>query len=165
MKTVILNVRVPEYLRNALIEESSNNDVLISDTIRTILNSHYEDNNEEEIYDDLEFENDFYNSNQFLYLVSWIFEKKGQPNVNCEKHILIELKNIVLKVIEDNSLPDYLIEQFENVLLIDLLRVIKEYNIENTQFRFCKLYENDTLDYTGLTDYIAFKAFENRVQL
>jgi hypothetical protein len=153
MKSVLLNVRVPENLSNRLNEESMDLGVNLSEILRTIIANHF-----------TVTENDIYNSNKFIYLTSWIFQKKGFPQDCSNKQTLIDLKNITLEVIKNNSLPSNLIEEFEK-LLYDLQRFIAAYGTENNQFRFCVLYHEDTFDYTGLADYIAYKAFENRIQL
>jgi predicted DNA-binding protein len=155
MKSVLLNVRVPENLSNRLNEESMDLGVNLSEILRTIIANHF----------DVELQEDeIYNSNKFIYLLSWILAKKGQPQDHSEKETLVDLKNIVLEVLKDNQLPEHLIEEFEK-LLFDLQRFITAFGTENNQFRFCVLYQEDTFDYTGLIDYIAYKAFENRIQL
>ncbi|SEB06998.1 hypothetical protein SAMN05443667_12011 [Flavobacterium gillisiae] len=164
MKTVILNVRVSEETRDALIEESSNKGISISENIRAILSNHIKEDIDEENTDFSAFANGFYNSNEFLYLITWIYDKKGQPQDNSEKHILIELKNILLRVIKDNALPKHLIEEFENVL-VDLIRVINQYNPGNNQFKFCKLFENESFDYSGFSAHIASKGSITRIYI
>lgn len=153
MKSVLLNVRVPEYLSDQINEEAMDSGISISEAVRTIISNHF-----------TVTENDIYNSNKFIYLTSWIFQKKGSPQDRSDKQTLIDLKNITLEVIKDNSLPSNLIEEFEKVLY-DLQRFINEFGIENNQFKFCVLFREDSFDYKGLSDYIAYKAFENRIQL
>ena len=88
MKTEIINVRIPEEYKNLLKEESLNNGVSISDTIRSIIDFYYYEIPNEE------FEPELYNSNQFLYLIAWMFNKKGCPQDYSTKQELIDLKNI-----------------------------------------------------------------------
>lgn len=153
MKSVPLHVRVPECLSDKLNDESVDSGTSNSEVLRKIISNHF-----------TVTENDIYNSNKFIYLTSWIFQKKGFPQDSSNKQTLIDLKNITLEVIKNNSLPSNLIEEFEK-LLFDLQRFIAAYGTENNKFRFCVLYHEDTFDYTGLDDYIAYKAFENRIQL
>lgn len=155
MKSILLNVRVPEYLVDQIQEESTDSGQSISDVLRSIISDHYKLSTQQE---------DLYNSNRYIFLLIWIFQKKGQPQDNSDKEKLINLKNTVLEVVKDNQLPNHLVEEFEK-LLFDLQRFINEFGTENNQFRFCELFHEDTFDYSGLSEYIAHKASENTIQL
>lgn len=155
MKSILLNVRVPDYLNDQLQEESTHSGQSISEVLRSIISDHYRLSTHEE---------ELYTSNRFIFLIVWIYQKKGQPRDHSDKQTLIDLKNTVLEVVKDNQLPDHLVEEFEK-LLFDIQRFINEFGTENNQFRFCELFKEDTFDYSGLSEYIACKASENRIQL
>jgi hypothetical protein len=158
MKTEILNVRVTRQMNNLLIADSSNKEITISDNIRIILSDYFGLNQNLINQNSFESKNDFYNSNEFIYLVAWMFDKKGRPQIDCEKQKLIELQNIISTVTRIDILTPYLKAEFSNVLA-DLNRVINENYTKDKQFRFCKLYENDTFDYLGFLDHLAYEAF------
>ena len=155
MKSIIVNVRVPEYLNDQLQEESLHSGQSISEVLRNIISDHYSLTVREE---------DLYTSNRYIFLIVWIFQKKGQPQDHSNKQTLIDLKNTVFEVVKDNQLPIHLVDEFEK-LLFDLQRYINEFGTENNQFRFCALFHEHTFDYAGLSEYIAYKASENRIQL
>ena len=75
---------------------------------------------------------------------------------------LEDLKKIVLKVIKNNSFPHDLKQEFEKVL-IDIIRLISEFDSGNNKFRFCELCSDNAFDYVILRDYINNRAFENRI--
>lgn len=155
MKSILLNVRIPEHFNDQLQEESLHSGQSISEVLRNIISDHYSLTVCEE---------DLYTSNRYIFLIVWIFQKKGQPQDHSDKQTLIDLKNTVLEVVKDNQLPVHLVEEFEK-LLFDLQRFINEFGSHNNQFRFCELFQEDTFDYSGLSEYIANKASENKIQL
>ncbi|WKL44894.1 hypothetical protein [Flavobacterium sp. ZE23DGlu08] len=162
MKSYILNVRIPEKLRNMLIDDSDQKGVSLSDNVRDILTTYSEELQSEEIDNQTLFDNNYPNSNEFIYLISWIYEKSRDPYNWGLKNDLEDLKKIVLEVIKNDCFPNDLKREFEKVLL-DILRLISEFGTGNNQFRFCELCSNDAFDYVILRDYINNRAFENRI--
>jgi hypothetical protein len=162
MKSDILNVRISEKLRKMLIDDSDQKGISLSDNVRDILTTYSEELQSEEVDNQTLFDNNYPNSNEFIYLISWMYEKSRDPYNWGLKNDLEDLKKIVLEVIKNNCFPNDLKKEFEKVLL-DILRLISEFGTGNNQFRFCELYSNDAFDYVILRDYINNRAFENRV--
>jgi len=162
MKSDILNVRISRKLRNLLIEDSDQKDISLSDNVRDILTAYSVELQNEEIDNQTLFDNNFPNSNEFIYLISWIYEKSRDPINWGLKNDLEDLKKIILEVIKNDCFPNDLKREFEKVLL-DILRLISEFGTGNNQFRFCELYSNDAFDYVILRDYINNRVFENRI--
>lgn len=164
MKSDILNVRIPEKLRNMLMEDSNQKGISLSDNARKILISHYQKLSVAEIDNQTLHDIRFPNSNEFIFLITWLLEKIKDP-VHCgSKNDLQEIKKIVLEVVKNNFFPNDLKQEFEKVL-VDVLRLIGEYNAGNNHFQFCELYSNDAFDYSILRDYINNRAFENKIYL
>nr|WP_315173942.1 hypothetical protein [uncultured Flavobacterium sp.] len=162
MKSEILNVRVPRKLRDTLIDDSDEKGISLSDNIREILTSYSEELQREEVDNQTLFDNNYPNSNEFIYLISWMYEKiRDQYNWGLIND-LEDLKKIVLKVIKNNSFPHDLKQEFEKVL-IDIIRLISEFDSGNNKFRFCELCSDNAFDYVILRDYINNRAFENRI--
>lgn len=162
MKSVIQNVRIPQDLRNKLEKLSIQNDVSTSEIIRDILNNHFDySENEESDYEDEDY---LYHSNQFLFLVTWLFEKRTCCYDGLFERDLLSLKNTVINVIKEQSFPSDLKLEFEKVL-IDLVRYIKDYHSENNYFRFCRPDSSSPFDYDILINYISSRAFENTIYL
>lgn len=164
MKTDILNVRIPQKLRDRLIDDSQEKGITLSDHSREILTAYYEDQIVNEIDNQTLHEISFYNSSEFIYLIFWMFEK-----INCSKHNgtkteLEDLKKIVLQVITNKFFPTDLKQEFEKVL-VDIQRYLNEFDSEHNQFKFCQLYTEEVFDYSILTDFIRYKAFENKIYL
>lgn len=162
MKSEILNVRVPRKLRDTLIDDSDEKGISLSDNVREILTSYSEEIQREEVDNQTLFDNNYPNSNEFIYLISWMYEKiRDQYNWGLIND-LEDLKKIVLKVIKNNSFPHDLKQEFEKVL-IDIIRLISEFGSGNNKFRFCELCSDNAFDYVILRDYINNRAFENRI--
>jgi hypothetical protein len=162
MKSVILNVRISPDLRNKLEKLSIQNEVSTSDIIRDILNNHFDYlENEESDYEDEDY---LYHSNQFLFLVTWMFEKKTCCYDGHSERDLLSLKNTVINAIKEQSFPSNLKLEFEKVL-VDLVRYIKDYHSDNNYFRFCKPDYSLPFDYNILINYISSRAFENTIYL
>ena len=75
MKSEILNVRVPRKLRDTLIDDSDEKGISLSDNVREILTSYSEEIQREEVDNQTLFDNNYPNSNEFIYLISWMYEK------------------------------------------------------------------------------------------
>lgn len=164
MKSVILNVRIPQKLRNTLIDDSNQKEILLSDNIREILTSYCEeksmDNTNYQTFNEI----NFYNSSEFTYLISWMLEKIRAPKHYGTKDELEDLKKIALRAVTNQFFPTDLKYEFEKVL-IDIQRYINEFDTLNNQFKFCQLCTNEVFDYEILRDFIKNKAFENRIIL
>jgi hypothetical protein len=162
MKSDILNVRISEKLRKMLIDDSDQKGISLSDNVRDILTTYSEELQSEEVDNQTLFDNNYPNSNEFIYLISWMYEKiRDQYNWGLIND-LEDLKKIVLKVIKNNSFPHDLKQEFEKVL-IDIIRLISEFDSGNNKFRFCELCSDNAFDYVILRDYINNRAFENRI--
>lgn len=162
MKSVILNVRISQKLRDRLIEDSSQKVILLSDNIREILNSYCEEHSIEEIDNQTVHDINFYNSSEFIYLIFWMFEKIRSPKHYGTKNELEDIKKIVLEVVTNKFFPTELKQEFEKVL-IDIQRYLNEFDFPNNQFKFCLLCTNEVFDYPILSDFIRNKAFDNRI--
>lgn len=162
MKSVIQNVRISQDLRNKLEKLSIQKDVSTSDIIRDILNNHFDYlENEESDYEDEDY---LYHSNQFLFLVTWMFDKITCCYDGLSELELASLKNTVINVIKEQSFPNDLKQEFEKVL-VDLVPYITEYHSDNNCFKFCKSHHSGSFDYSLLINYIKSRAFENTIHL
>lgn len=164
MKSVILNVRIPQKLRDRLIEDSCQKEISLSDNIREILNSYCEEQSIDEIDNQTLHDINFYNSSEFIYLIFWMVEKIRFPKHDGTKNELEDIKKIVLEVITNKFFPADLKQEFEKVL-IDIQRFITEFDFPNNQFTFCQICTNEVFDFTMLNDFIKNKAFENKIYL
>lgn len=164
MKSVILNVRIPQKLRDRLSDNAFEKGITLSDYSREILSSYFEAKNAYEIDNQTLHDINFYNSSEFIYLIFWMFEKIRSPNHFGPKSELEDLKKIVLQVVTNKFFPPDLKQEFEKVL-IDIHRVITEFDSEHNQFKFCQLCTDEVFDFSILTDFIRNKAFENRIYL
>lgn len=164
MKSNILTVRIPEKLRNRLIDDSDQKGITLSENVKNILNTYSEELQREEVDNLTLFDNNYPNSNEFIYLISWMYEKMRDPCNWGLKNDLEDLKKIVLAVVKNDCFPHDLKLEFEKVL-VDILRLIGEFGTGDNQFRFCELYSDDAFDYVILRDYINNRAFENRIYL
>lgn len=164
MKSVILNVRLSQKLRDMLIEDSHEKGITLSDHSREILTDYCKAKKSDEIDNQTLHDIQFYNSSKFIYLICWMFEKIRSPKHFGPKTELEDLKKIVLQVVTNKFFPPDLKQEFEKVL-IDIQRVTNELDSENNQFKFCQLCTEEVFDYSILTDFIRNKAFENRIYL
>lgn len=160
MKSVILNLRISLEIKNALINEANQSGKNLSDNTRDILITHCRNL---ETKDSI-LGNEMYNTNEFIFLFAWIMEKRRYQNDDNEIGVLNYLKNVIYKVINDESLPDYIREEFEKVHF-DLKRYIKNFGSLNNSFDFCDPYNGNNFDYSGLLEYISTKAFQNKIYL
>ena len=160
MKSVILNVRIPVAIKNALIIDGNQKGKNLSDNTRDILITHCRKLENK----DSTLGNEMYNTNEFIFLLVWIMEKRIYQNDNNEIGILNYLKNIAYKVINDEHLPEYLREEFAKVHF-DLKRYIKNFGTLNNSFDFCDPFNGNNFDYFGLVEYISTRTFENKIYL
>ena len=160
MKSNILNVRIPEEIKNTLLKKSEELGINLSDMIREILTTHCDENENNDLSSVFNIE--LYNSNEFIFLLTWLIDKRKFPSDNNEIEVLIDLKNITLKVIKDQNFPEYLRSEFEKVHF-DLSKFIKNFGSIDNRFEFCDLYNSDCFDYFGLIEYINLRSFENRI--
>lgn len=160
MKSVILNVRIPIEIKNALTNESNRLKINLSHNIREILSTHCngtEDNDSKSILG-----NELYNSSEFLFLIVWLMEKRRLKTDNNGIRFLMDLKNVSLKVIKDEDFPAQIREEFEKVYF-ELTKYINHFGSPNNSFDFCDPYIGKGFDYSLLLGYINKKAFENRI--
>lgn len=162
MKSVILNVRISQKLRDKLIDDSTQKEISLSDNSREILSLYFEEQYRNEIDNQTLQDINFYNSNEFIYLIFWMIDKIRLPRHDGTKNELEDIKKIVLEVITNKFFPTDLKQEFEKVL-IDIQRYLNEFDLPNNQFKFCQLYTEEVFDYTMLSDFIRNKAFENRI--
>ncbi|SDX53087.1 hypothetical protein [Flavobacterium degerlachei] len=164
MKSVTLNLRISQKLRDRLIDDSHEKGITLSDNSREILTAYCKAKNSDEIDNQTLYDIRFYNSSEFIYLIFWMFEKIRSPKHFGPKTELEDLKKIVLQVVTNKFFPPDLKQEFEKVL-IDIQRVTNEFDSENNQFKFSQLCTEEVFDYSILTDFIRNKAFENRIYL
>jgi hypothetical protein len=159
MKSVILNVRIPQEIKNILIIDGKQKGKNLSDNTRDILTDHcHKLKNKDSILG-----GEMYNSNEFIFLFAWIMEKRRCQNNVDDIEVLNNLKKVTYKVINDESLPDSIREEFEKVHF-DLKRHIKNYKTPNNSFDFCEQ-NGSSFDYSHLIEYVTDRAFENKIFL
>ena len=162
MKSDILNVRISQKLRNTLINDSNQKGISLSDNVRDILTTYSVELQSEEVDNQTLVDNNFPNSNEFIFLIAFMYEKIKDPINWGLKNDLEDLKKIVLEVIKNDCFPNDLKLEFEKVL-VDILRLISEFGTGGNKFRFSELRSNDAFDYVILWEYINNRAFENRI--
>ena len=156
MKSVILNVRISKDLKCALENQSIENEVSLSDMVREIIENHFNNTDNER--------NDFLNSNEFLLLITWLFEKRSCAYDGNSEAQLQEIKNILLNAIKSENIPNNLMAEFEKVL-IDLVRYINTYHDVRNMFTFCKPNQTGSFDYDILIEYIFSNVFYEIINL
>lgn len=160
MKSEILNIRIPASLKERLETEASDNSTTLSELAREIMSSYYENN---EVYDtSFDLESKFYNSNEFMYLITWMFEKRLNNYDSNNVKVFEGLKSIAMKAMNNNYFSTELRKEFEKVY-VDLSRFIYEYEIPNNHFRFCIPNLVQSFNYYLLVNFIYTKAFENTI--
>lgn len=160
MKSAIVNVRISQEIKNALIEEANQSGKNLSDNIREIITAHCQN-----------FENrapklgsEMYNTSEFLFVIAWLLEKRYFYIDNNKRNVLCDLKNIIYKIINDESIHEHIREEFEKVHF-DLKRYIKNFGSPNNSFDFCDRNTENSFDYSLLLEYINNKAFGNKPYL
>lgn len=162
MKSEILNLRIPASLKERLEIEASHNSITLSDLARDIISSYYE--NKEIDIPILNLELNFFNSNEFMYLITWILEKRLNYYDSNSVQVFEGLKVIALKAMNNIYSSFELKKEFEKVY-VDLSRFIYEYEIPNNHFRFCIPNLPQSFNYYILVNFIYGKAFENTISI
>lgn len=162
MKSEILNLRIPTTLKEKLENDANDNNSTLSELVREIISSYYEDNDEDETL--FVLESKFYASNEFIYFITWIFEKRLNNYDSNNIQVFEDLKRIAMKAMNDSYFSSELKNEFEKVY-VDLSRFIYEYEMPNNYFRFCIPNHAQSFNYYLLVNFIYTKAFENVIQL
>ncbi len=158
MKSTILNVRIPVELKNSLEKIIQSEKTTISDLVRDILQVHVEDSENyfANIFESLKTVK--YNSNDFIYLISWIYEKRVNYSDSNSEDTLIKLKSIIIKIIKDDDYPENLKIEFEKVFF-DIIRFCNEQNNRNRQFTFGIANQHTSFNYSVLKEFINYNGF------
>lgn len=164
MKHKTLNIRISQALKHKLLVDSMSKSTSISNYARDILTSYFEEQSEGMNYElfKKQEEEKLFNSNQFIFLVTWIFEKRNNSFDNNEKRVLKTLKETTLDIIKNDNFPSELKNEFEKVY-VELTSFIIEYGTNNSYFKFCLSNQNNSFNYQLLINYIQKKAFESVV--
>ena len=133
MKSEILNLRIPAALKEKLEKEANDNGITLSDLARDIISSHYETIVKDNLIFNLDY--NFYTSNEFIYLLTWIFEKRLNNYDSNNIHVLERLKRIAMKAMNNSDFPPEIKKEFEKVY-VDLSRYIYQYGITYNYFVF-----------------------------
>ena len=158
MKSVILNVRIPQEIKSTLIIDGNQKGKNLSDNTRDILIDHcHKLENKDSILG-----SEMYNTSEFILLLAWILEKRRFHTDDNEISVLNQLKNIAYKVINDESLPYYIREEFEQVHF-DLKRYITNFGTPINSFEFCVENKGKNFDYSLLLEYVTDRALENKI--
>lgn len=162
MKHQTLNIRISQELKHKLLVDSMSKNTSISNYARDILTSYFVEQREGMNYElfKKQEEEKLFNSNQFIFLVTWIFEKKNNSFDNNEKRILETLKETSLDIIKNDKFPSALKIEFEKVY-VELTNFIIEFGANNLCFKFCLSNQNNSFNYQLLINYIQKKAYEN----
>lgn len=156
MKSVILNVRIPLEIKNTLIIDGNQKGKNLSDNTRDILTDHCHKLENK----DSTLGSEMYNTNEFIFVIAWLLEKRYFHIDNNEIEVLCDLKNVIFKIINDESIHEHIREEFEKVHF-DLKRYIKNFGSPNNNFDFCDRNNGKGFDYFLLLEYITKKAFGN----
>ncbi len=159
-KSAILNLRIPQEIKNGLINEANQLGKNLSENTLNILTTHCNKIKNK----DAALGNEMYNTNEFIFLFAWLLEKRRYQSCNNEIGELNYLKNITYKVINDESLPEYIREEFEKIHF-DLKKYIKNFGSPNNSFDFCDPNNGNNFDYSGLLEYVSSKTFSNKIYL
>lgn len=164
MKHQTLNIRISQALKNKLLVDSMSKNISISNYARDILTSYFEEQSEGIDYELFKKQEDekLFNSNQFIFLVTWIIEKRNNSFDNHEKRVLETLKQTSLDIIKNDKFPSELKFEFEKIY-VELSSFIIEYGTNNSYFKFCLSNQNNSFNYQLLINYIQKRAFENVV--
>lgn len=160
MKSEILNLRIPASLKQKLEKDAVENSITLSDLAREIISSHYETSLQDNLLFNLDY--NFYASNEFIYLITWIFEKRLNNYDSNNIQVFERLKKIVMIAINDSYFPSNLKKEFEKVF-VDLSHFIYAYDTPNKYFTFCIPNQPQSFNCTLLVNFIYQKAFENTI--
>lgn len=158
MKSEILNLRIPALLKEKLVEEADLDCLKVSELARDILMCYFKMNEGYSLFAEKEI--DFYNSSDFTYLITWMYEKRFDNYDTSSVQAFEGLKKIAMKAINYDGFRPELKKEFEKVY-VDLTRFIYEYGMPNNCFLFCIPYQPQSFNYSLLVDFIFQKPFEN----
>lgn len=158
MKSEILNLRIPSSLKDTLTDEATHDGVTVSDLVRDILSAFYNLEERYKLFPGSKIS--FYNSSDFMYLVTWMFEKRLDNYDTNSVHAFEGLKKIAMKAMNDPDLPIELRKEFEKVY-VDLARFIYGFGTSNNYLMFCLPNQAQSFNYSLLVNFIFEKPFEN----
>jgi len=158
MKSFILNVRIPLDLKESLDNTAYSENVSVSDLVRDILKMHAEESNSSvqqfiELMKIVKYE-----SNDFIYCISWLYEKRYNCYDSRPDKVLYQIKDIVLRIIKDDNYPENLRREFEKVL-VDIIRYCGEPDNGSRYFQFGISNHATTFDYNILHNFINQRGF------
>lgn len=158
MKSTLLNVRISEDLKAHLKNIALAEKVSISDLVKDILLTHVEESqqHQKKYLESLKYVK--YTSNDFIFLISWLYEKRFNYYDYNSEFVLSEVKEIIMKIIKDDDYPSNLKNEFEKVF-VDIIRFCNEPNNENRYFTFGIANQPTSFNYTILKEFINYNGF------
>ena len=161
MKSVILNVRIPQEMSELLMDDCSKSQKSMSNNIREIISSHYEflSKKEKNI-----IEGDrFYCSVEFIDLIFWIAEKVWDGcHYGCKSE-LEGYKKTLFTLLSTNFFPDELKHEFEKVI-VDIQIALNDFD-HLYEFKFSQLILDECFNYEMLREFIRNKVQNRKIYL
>lgn len=126
MSTVIINVRVPVSLKEYLETDCKNSQLTISELVRSIIQNHYIDNEDED--DEIVFDDDhFVYTDDFKTLFNWIIDKRAYPQDFSSLETLNQLAWSIETILRLNFQFPLIIRNEFNKVLTELNHSIINY--------------------------------------
>lgn len=156
MKSVILNVRIPQEMSDLLLDDCSKSQKSISDNIREIISNHYEPISKKE--KNRSDGDSFHCSVEFIDLIFWIAEKVWDGCHYGSKSELEGYKKTLFTLLSSNFFPDELKHEFEKVI-VDIQIALNDFD-HMYEFKFSQLILDECFNYEMLREFI-----RNKVQI
>lgn len=149
---VSINFRIPKDLKIEITRQANDQNITLSNYLRTLLSDVHDGKYCEEIDERIEAEGFVY-SKEFISLVIWIYSKSR--NQSIEETDSVQLIDNFIRIIKraDGYLPSILILELDKVL-IDLYRVKNLENYERREFKFTDAYSKGSdFNFTVLENF------------
>lgn len=137
MKTTVITLRVPEVLKTKLEVLVVDNDTSLSNLIKTVLEAYVSPNDEDLKSNNIASENqiDLLQTLGFTELISWIYDKKTNPE-NCHDLSLYKQFVDLIKKLNDHPLfNDEILNEFNKVSIeLNYCLKIGDYSLDFFEF-------------------------------
>ncbi|WP_282030776.1 hypothetical protein [Winogradskyella eximia] len=150
---VSINFRIPPDLKREIIRQAENQNITISNYLRSLLADVHSGKHCEEI-DERNEADRFVYSKEFISLIIWIYSKsRNQTMVEKDN---IQLIDNFIRIIKraDSYLPTILILELDKVL-IDLYRIKALESYQSKEFKFTNTYnKTNDFNFTVLENFL-----------
>lgn len=161
MKSTVLNIRITRHLKELLENLAQSEDISISEFVRDLLLTHAEETKHhiKNYLESIKYVK--YASNDFIFLISWLYENRDNNYDDSPEIRIMQIKDIILKIIKDDEYPPNLKIELEKVY-IDIIRFCNEPS-ENRYFYFGNSNHPNSFDYKILQAFINNKGMSYEI--